>query len=311
LALDHHALSVFESFLSARGVTEPRQLDRRILAAFVDFLRERYRIRSGVHRGHPLRGSTLYGWVSIMRGFVAHLVRSGWLLVDPCLGLARPRYPRTRRRFIPTVAEVRRFLAGIRGRGVFSVRDRALFELLYATALRAGEASHLDVYDLDPAGGTLRVREGKGSKDRVVPVGRVAAGWLVRYLRQVRPLWAWRETGEALWVTRRGTRMSVPMIDGQCRRWRARTGLPLLTPHALRHAAATHMLAAGADIRQLQVLLGHAWITTTDLYTHLRVDDLARAHRQSHPREVRGRDRRQRRAVSKAPEAQGLREEEP
>jgi integrase/recombinase XerD len=187
------------------------------------------------------------------------------------------------------VEEVGRFLEAIPVGTAVGLRDRALFELLYSTGLRAGEASHLDLYDLDLAGGTLRVREGKGGKDRVVPVGRVAAEFLRRYIEEVRPLLVRAREGEVLFVTRLGTRLTTTMIDIECRRWREVARLPWLTPHALRHAAATHMLAAGADIRHVQELLGHAWITTTNLYTHVVIGDLLRVHRRTHPREARRR----------------------
>ncbi|MEW6351986.1 MAG: tyrosine-type recombinase/integrase, partial [Thermodesulfobacteriota bacterium] len=284
LRSDRGILHHFASFLEKQHVREPRALSRRHLETWHDHLREVYRIPSGRRKGQALRSTTVYDWLAKSRAFVGFLVKTDRLLVDPRGGFSLPRYNRSRRRFIPTIDEVQRFLDCIPPRGRLGLRDRALFELLYSTGLRAGEASHLDVYDLDLSAGTIRVREGKGGRDRVVPVGSVAARFLRRYLAWSRPcLWT-EAAGDALFVTKKGRRMMGYSIDMQCSYWRSRACLPQMTPHSFRHAVATHMLAGGADVRQVQELLGHRWITTTNLYTHLVISDVIEAHRRSHPR---------------------------
>jgi integrase/recombinase XerD len=298
------ALKGFLAFLRHHPVVGPVGLTRRTLEAYVDYLREDYRVPWGAQVGRRIGAQTLYDHVTVVLSFVGFLVRAGRILVDPRAGFERPRPCKRRRWWVPSEGEVRRFLSGIRPRGAMALRDRALFELLYSTGLRASEASRLDLYDLDLAGGSLRVRLGKGGRDRVVPLGRVAARYVCRYFERVRALWATRETGEALFVTPFGTRVSPLVMGVRCRLWRARAGLPRLTPHVFRHAAATHMLAGGADVRHVQAFLGHEWISSTEVYTHTAIRDLARTHRRCHPREVKARARGARLAVPEEPGAQ-------
>ena len=284
LCQDRSVLHLFASFLEKQRVCEPRAINRRHLEAWQDHLREVYRIPHGRRKGQALRSTTVYGWLARSRAFVGFLVKTDRLLVDPRGGFLLPRYNRSRRLFIPTVDEVRAFLESIPPCGQLALRDRALFELLYSTGLRAGEASHLDVYDLDLVVGTVCVREGKGGRDRTVPVGSVAAEFLTRYLATARPLNWTPAAGNALFVTKRGRRMMGYSVSVQCACWRDGVRLPQMTPHSFRHAVATHMLAGGADVRQVQELLGHREITTTNLYMHLVISDLIRVHRKSHPR---------------------------
>lgn len=281
---ERRVLHLFARFLERRSIHAPAALRRHHLEAWLDYLSDKYRIPYGKRKGQELRATTTYNWMAQTRTFVGYLVNTGRLLVDPRGGFSLPRYNRSRRRFIPTVEEVRRFLENVSPRGRLGLRDRALFELLYSTGLRAGEASHLDVYDLDLVAGTVRVREGKGGRDRVVPVGSVAVKFLRRYLALARPRMWTPAVADALFVTKRGHRMMNYSISIQCARWRVRARLPFLTPHSLRHAVATHMLARGADVRLVQELLGHREITTTNLYTHLVIIDLIRTHRSCHPR---------------------------
>ncbi|MGZ6297632.1 MAG: tyrosine-type recombinase/integrase, partial [Candidatus Limnocylindrales bacterium] len=168
------------------------------------------------------------------------------------------------------------------------VRDRALLELLYAAGLRIGEAVGLDGNDLSLEGGYVRVI-GKGDRERLVPVGDLALAALERYLAEVRP--AWLPHGEPLprggplFVSRRGRRM------GRMAAWRAvqaaavRAGLQAhITPHTLRHSFATHLLEGGADLRVVQEMLGHASISTTQLYTHLTGERIKQVYARAHPR---------------------------
>jgi integrase/recombinase XerD len=169
------------------------------------------------------------------------------------------------------------------------LRDRALMELLYAAGLRISEALNLDREDLSLDGAFVRVI-GKGNKERLVPVGEVALEWLVRYLDGVRPTWLARQPGEArrggpLFVTSRGGRLGRQAAWTMVKRAARDAGLgDRVTPHTLRHSFATHLLEGGADLRIVQELLGHASISTTQLYTHLSGERIREVYARAHPR---------------------------
>jgi site-specific recombinase XerD len=165
-------------------------------------------------------------------------------------------------------------------------RNRAILELLYGTGIRVSECERLDVRDLDLAQGVLFIRNGKGKKDRVVPVVGRAADALDRYLREARPELLRDPREPALFLTRRGTRVTVKNIQYLVRMNARSADIPVpVTPHGLRHGCATHLLQRGADVRHVQKLLGHASLDTTAIYTHVAPQDLAQAIEKAHPRE--------------------------
>ena len=181
-----------------------------------------------------------------------------------------PRRPR-RLPDVPKQAEVEATLAELEGDDAFSLRNRALIELVYSAGLRSREAVDLDLGDVDFEQELVRVR-GKGGKERVVPLGEDAAYWLARYLRDARPLLA-RGAEDALFMSARGRRLETSML---------RRLLP--HPHRLRHAFATHLLEGGADLRTIQELLGHSSLSTTQVYSHVDARRLRRVYDRSHPR---------------------------
>jgi len=169
-------------------------------------------------------------------------------------------------------------------------RATAILETLYGTGLRLGEVVRLDLTDLDLRTGVVLVRNGKGRKDRVVPIGAAAATAIDRYLSETRPLLA--NVGEpALFVTRSGARLQAPGLRVRVHGAGRRIGVTL-TPHALRHAYATHLLRGGADLRHVQALLGHRSLTTTAIYTRVAITDLRSVIRNCHPRDQPRRRRR-------------------
>lgn len=225
--------------------------------------------------------------VSTLRSFFRFLVAEGGLASDPTLLILAPR---TGRR-LPKVLgrrQVEALLAapdaGVRG----GLRDRALLELLYGCGLRVSELCGLDLPDLDAREQLVRVR-GKGSKERIVPVGGPALDAVDRYLRGERGELLGRKRSSALLLNARGGRLSRVGVWTILRRHAAAAGLPAGTsPHVLRHTYATHLLEGGADLRVVQELLGHAAITTTEIYTHVDRAYLAEAYRSAHPRARRG-----------------------
>lgn len=180
--------------------------------------------------------------------------------------------------------EVAALLDSIPASSALELRDRALFELAYASGLRAEELVDLDVDSLDFDGEEVRV-EGKGSKTRFVPAGESALSATARYLERARPALSGSDGEPALFLSKSGRRLSTSDVRRRLRAWTARLGVAgSLSPHALRHTFATHLLDNGADLRAIQELLGHASISTTQLYTRVESARLRSAYARSHPR---------------------------
>jgi integrase/recombinase XerD len=181
------------------------------------------------------------------------------------------------------VAEAEALLAAADPATPVGLRDRAMLELLYSTGLRRTEVANLRRYDADLARLTLFVHEGKGGRDRVVPLGARAAAWLDRYLMEARPRLL-GGTSEALFVTDWGQPVTPEQVATAVRRAKARAGVKKPGAcHLLRHACATHMLDNGADVRFIQALLGHASLATTERYTHVAITRLQEVHARTHP----------------------------
>lgn len=219
---------------------------------------------------------------SALRTFFGWLVREGHLPDSPADRLLAPK----RGRQLPRVLEVEEITALIDAEAVSwrTTRDTALIEVMYGSGLRVSEAAALDVGDLDLDERLIRVREGKGGKDRIVPLGPPAADAIRAWLGVA------GHTSGALFRNARGGRLSDRSIYERIRHAGRTAGIPDVHPHALRHSFATHLLGAGADIRSIQEMLGHASLSTTQRYTQVDIDLLRRTHRASHPRARRSSD---------------------
>jgi integrase/recombinase XerD len=165
------------------------------------------------------------------------------------------------------------------------LRDRAMLEVLYATGLRVSELVSIGVMEISLSDGVLRVVQGKGGKDRLVPLGAEAAHWITTYLNEARPVLLGPRTSPAMFVTARGMPMTRQSFWLLIKKYAVLAGVRTpLSPHVLRHAFATHLLNHGADLRVVQMLLGHADISTTQIYTHVARERLKSLHAQHHPR---------------------------
>lgn len=232
------------------------------------------------------RPTTVRRKAAALRAFYRFLRSEGWRSDDPTAALRAPRRPR-RAPVVLRRDEVERLLAAPRGGDPLALRDRALLELLYACGLRASEAAGLDLADVDPQEALVRVR-GKGEKERLVPVGRVALAALDRWLAHGRPRLVGASNERALFVNARGGRLTRQGVYAIVRRHARSAGLARkLGPHTLRHTFATHLLAGGCDLRTVQELLGHADVTTTQIYTQLATDRLREDYYRAHPRALR------------------------
>ena len=246
--------------------------------------------------GQPgaLAATTIGRTVATLRGFFGYLAAEGVVLVDPARELETPKRPQRLPRAVPSERQVERLLALPSDGTPIGLRDRALLELLYSTGLRNAEACALDRGDLDLDSRLVHVRCGKGGKERRVPVGRRACRALTRYLEAAWPELrskrhtAVHESAVPLFLSRLGTRLQTQMLRWLLRRVRAEAELSTpVTPHSLRHACATHLLRGGADVRQIQVLLGHASLKSTEIYTRVETGDLRKMLDRFHPRSSR------------------------
>jgi integrase/recombinase XerD len=255
--------------------------------------------------GRALRPTSLRRRTAALRTFYRFALAEDLVAVDVAGHLDLPREPR----ILPdplTVAEVERLLAAVdpdapgddeaatppAGRAAArrtTLRDRALLELLYAAGLRVSEALGLDADDLDLEGASARVR-GKGDRERIVPVGDVALAWIGRYVGEARPVLlaggrATARRGGPIFVGDRGRRLGRAQAWSAVKRAATAAGLgSRVSPHTLRHSFATHLLEGGADLRVVQELLGHASISTTQIYTHLTGERIREVYARAHPR---------------------------
>jgi integrase/recombinase XerD len=222
-------------------------------------------------------------WLVSVRGFFAYALREGRIAEDPAAHLDAPRTWRVLPKTL-SCADVEALLAAPDRGEPGGLRDAAMLELLYATGLRATELLGLRLGDLHLDAGYLRCW-GKGSKERVVPLGDQADAVLQRYLAQARPTLLHGKRSDMLFVNQRGGAMSRQGFWKIVRRYGLRAGIRTdLSPHVLRHSFATHLLENGADLRSVQIMLGHADISTTQIYTHVNRERLKRIYEDFHPR---------------------------
>jgi integrase/recombinase XerD len=221
-----------------------------------------------------------------LRGFFGYLWREGKLLTNPASQIALPKMHRRLPQAIVTPKEALRLLDSIDTATPLGLRDRAMLELLYATGIRNAELRALTLADIGE--GTLAIRQGKGGKDRMVPIGPVGWAVLRDYLTQARPKLASWDGAPNVFLTKNGRPLDTfAVINAVRRAARGARITKAIHPHSLRHACATHMLRGGADIRHIQKLLGHASLQTTEIYTQVEIGDLKAVHRMYHPRERR------------------------
>jgi integrase/recombinase XerD len=232
----------------------------------------------------PPKASSQQRLHSALRRFYRWMLELGRITTDPLLNVERPigegRIPKTL-----SEKNIEDMLAAPNIDTPLGLRDRAMIELLYATGLRVSELVGLKLFELSLQDGVVRTF-GKGSKERLVPMGEMAIDWLSRYLKDGRSQLLKGRNCDPVFVTTRGAGMSRQMAWGLIKKYAARAGIPRekVSPHVLRHAFATHLLNHGADLRVVQMLLGHSDISTTQVYTHVARERLKRLHHAHHPR---------------------------
>jgi integrase/recombinase XerD len=269
-------LGLYARYLAEVAITDPRTVTAEDLEAFVAWLRSR-----SSAAGRPFAPSSVARVVVAVRGFHRFLAREGLSDEDVSAGIGTPRASRSLPKAL-SIDDVTRLVDAPVGTTPLAHRDRALLELLYGAGLRIGEAVGLDLDDLDPVDRLVRVR-GKGDKERVVPYGDLASAALDAWLVRGRASTGARVP--ALFVNARGGRLTRQgawkIVSGHA----ARVGLSeAVSPHTLRHSFATHLVDGGADVRAVQELLGHASVTTTQIYTLVSRSALREVYERAHPR---------------------------
>lgn len=230
-----------------------------------------------------LSRSTVLRRLSSLRSFFRYLCRREYLDVDPTEALATPKAQRKLPNFLE-LTEVESLLSAPDTMTIIGLRDQAILELLYSTGMRVSELLALDLSDVDGQSAIVKV-QGKGKKERILPVGKVALAALDNYLARRHELGG-DKASQAIFISQRGNRIpDAKSIRRRIEKYAAAVGIQKkITPHTLRHTFATHMLNAGADLRSVQELLGHASLSTTQIYTHVTADRLKQVYEKAHPR---------------------------
>lgn len=269
-------IDAYVAWLAEREITEARDISLPVVSEYVQWLSTR--------SDSPLAASSQSRILSSIKGFHKFLVEEGMVENNVTADVNPPKLPKRLPKAI-SVEQMSALLAATDGDDEVRVRDKALLELLYATGARISEAVNLNVDDVTMNEGMIRLR-GKGGKQRIVPVGSYAQAALDAYLVRVRPIFSARgKSTPALFLGPRGARVSRQMAWLIIREAGERAQLDIeLSPHTFRHSFATHLLAGGADVRVVQELLGHASVSTTQIYTMVTVDTLRETYITAHPR---------------------------
>ena len=262
----------FATWAAARGSAELFAVDQ---ATIQDYLAHKFRNKA--------RASSAARLLSSLKRFYRHAVRQNLITTDPTLRIEAPKLPRPLPKSL-TESDVEQLLGAPDVDEALGLRDRAMLEVLYASGLRVSELVTLQVPQVSRDMGVVRVL-GKGSKERLVPLGEEALRWLERYLREARPQILGQRPCDALFVTARAAVMTRQAFWLMIKRYALQAGISKpISPHTLRHAFATHLLNHGADLRVVQLLLGHADISTTQIYTHVARERMKQLHEKHHPR---------------------------
>jgi integrase/recombinase XerD len=271
-------LARYAGHLRSLGVDDARGADEALIAGFVGGLSA-----AEFAEGRRYRASSVARALAAVRTMHAFLLREGEASDNPASGVIRPKVPRNLPRPL-TVEEVNAILEATPQADLGGLRDRAILETMYGAGLRVSEVVGLDVDDVDLEDRAIRVL-GKGDRERVVPLGRYACDAVGSYLRRARPAMARTRSGPALFLNRRGGRLSRQAADRIVKQAARRAGIDRrVTPHMFRHSFATHLLEGGADVRVVQELLGHAVVSTTQVYTLVTGDRLREEYFSAHPR---------------------------
>jgi integrase/recombinase XerD len=274
-------LARFLDYLESCGIGRVDRIASRTMQGYQMALYERLN-----ERGRPNTVAYQNGLLSTAKSFTRFLKENDYIVSDPGRGVAYAKEPKRLPRGVLTPSEARKIIHAPDTTTVIGYRDRTVLEVLYSSAIRKDELNNLTLADVDYHDGFLRVTLGKGKKDRIVPIGRIACRYLENYIKSVRPALITDPYDNHLFLTLRGKRFSKNVVWELVKKYAKKARIKKnVHPHTFRHSCATAMLKNKADIRTIQKLLGHASLNSTQVYTHLSITDLKNVHSRCHPRE--------------------------
>jgi integrase/recombinase XerD len=276
-------LGYFLVWAAERGLTQPKSITKPILERYQ---RSLYHLRKA--NGEPITFRGQHARLVPIRAFFKWLARQNYLLYNPASELELPRLEQRLPKHVLTKTEVEQVLQQPDASEAMGLRDRAILETFYSTGMRRSELMHLSLFDLDRERGTIMIRQGKGKKDRMIPIGERAVRWIDRYLNTVRPELAIGRGNTTLFLTSTGEAFTPNRLTQLVRDYVNAADLGKSgSCHLFRHTMATLMLENGADIRYIQAMLGHAELSTTQIYTQVSIRKLKEIHTATHPGKVR------------------------
>ncbi|MBL8819895.1 MAG: site-specific tyrosine recombinase XerC [Planctomyces sp.] len=273
-------LGFFIRWAEERGVVQPCEVTKQVIQRYQRFIYH-YRKRNG----DPLSVRSQHGRLIPIRAWFKWLARENFILFNPASEIELPKLEYRLPKHVLTVNEAEQVIAQANVKTPLGVRDRAILETLYSTGIRRTELSNLHVYDLDPDRGTVIVRQGKGRKDRMIPIGERALAWIGKYLDEVRPtMIVGHNSEDVLFLNHLGQQINPDALTLLVRRYVDQSEIGKRGAcHLFRHTMATLMHDNGADIRFIQAMLGHSKLTTTEIYTQVSIKKLKEIHTATHP----------------------------
>jgi integrase/recombinase XerD len=271
------SLAMFFRWLAGSSIADVRDVSRQTVRDYQLWLQER-----------GLAVWTQHVRLQALRRFFEHLESTDVILVNPCAGITLPKLASRLPKVVLTQGEARALLDAPDTQTKIGIRDKAVLEMFYSTGIRLAEMARLTIHDADYKNGFVRVTKGKGSKDRVVPLGRKACDYVREYLQKVRLEWSKANRDErALWLSSKQPHgpLKSQAIEVMVKQYGREAGIKKnITPHVWRHTCATHLVADGANIAYVQRLLGHRSLRTTQIYTRTTIAEIKATHAKAHPR---------------------------
>ena len=272
-------LGNFFRYLDSEGITKLSSVTKEAVRGYQTHL---YYYEN---KGKRLSFSTQHTRLCVVRTFFRFLQKEDFLPYDPTVGIELPRRKKNLPRGIMSTRDVGRIFKAASGDKPLIIRDRAILEVLYSTGVRNSELRSLSLFDVDLVNQLVRVKYGKGNKERLIPLGEIASQHVMRYLKEGRPHLTKDPTQTLLFVSVRGRMIDPCSLVCIVKRYIRKAKLSQsITPHCFRHTCASHMLKGKADLRHIQEMLGHASVHTTQIYTKVELSNLKEVHKKCHPR---------------------------
>jgi integrase/recombinase XerD len=272
-------LGFFLAWCHDRGITEPTDVTRPILEHY-----QRYLFHYRKKNGEPMSFRSQHTRLAPLRVWFRWMARQHYILNNPASEIELPRLEHRLPKHVLSAGEAEQVLSQPRINDPLGLRDRAILETLYSTGMRRMEMIHLKLYDLDTERGTVTIRQGKGKKDRVIPIGDRAAAWVDKYIREARPQLVVEPDDRTVFLSNAGEPFCLDHLSNLVRAYVDAANIGKRGAcHLFRHSMATLMLENGADIRFIQQMLGHADLNSTQIYTHVSIRKLKEIHTATHP----------------------------